>query len=484
MVEDLTKKVYTPSCLRGVLSYLSILLPCLIFLLVISPKSIITLIFSFLFPLCIFLVYLSLKVQSYELREDGIFIKMGIIAKKQILILYSEIQDVEERQLLTDKIFGIENLKVLTLAKLRLVTLSSLKRKEAKEIKEFLLAKSAKEKVEREIKAEEKEKPKTIHKEYKIHPLKKTLFSFLFICLIVFSAIFSFSMIIPFANFIAVVIGVFGFLFLFFIIFIISSAIEMIAFKLNFTEDAVSIGREFLGKDFANLPYEKIQDIGIFRGPLDRLLGLAGITIETGAGIIYARSGRSSYPLNRISNLYQKDALEIREFVLKKSGIKNLETESLREKFPLEKRKILKKSISLTFWAFVAIGIITSIIYSIEPFWGNLLLNFLIIFPFVFFPVKLIHEIFYFKNYHYSENNEVLVLRKGVITITEVTIPYNKVQNIFVNQDLFDRIFKLYDVHLSTIGTVSQMELHIDGVSKETAEKLRDWLLNRIKVRK
>jgi membrane protein YdbS with pleckstrin-like domain len=75
-------------------------------------------------------------------------------------------------------------------------------------------------------------------------------------------------------------------------------------------------------------------------------------------------------------------------------------------------------------------------------------------------------------------------LRKGVITITEVTIPYNKVQNIFVNQDLFDRIFKLYDVHLSTIGTVSQMELHIDGVSKETAEKLRDWLLNRIKVRK
>ncbi len=428
--------------------------------------------------------YLFLKVQSYELKEDGIFIKKGIIAKKQIFIPYSEIQDVQEKQFLTQMIFGVENLRIVTLAKLRSVILPCLKKEDAKEIKEFLLAKAVK-KVKREFKIEEKEKPKIVHKKYTIHPIRKTLFSFLIVCLIVFSVVFLFATrIFSFTNFIGIVIAVSALLFLFLIVFIVRSYIATIAFRLNFTEDSISIGREFLGKEFVNLPYEKIQDVSIFRGPLDRVLGLAGITIETGSGIIYTIHGEDAHPLNKIPNLFYKDALEIREFVLRKSGIKNLETKSLREKFPLEKRKVLKKSVSWTFWVFLIIGIITSIVYPIQPFLGNLLFNFLIIFPFVFFPIKLVHEFFYFKNYHYSDNDEILVLRKGVITITEVTIPYNKVQNIFVSQDIFDRIFKLYDVHLSTIGIVSQMELHIDGVSKETAEKLRDWLLNRIKARK
>ncbi|MFH7861090.1 MAG: PH domain-containing protein, partial [Candidatus Aenigmatarchaeota archaeon] len=188
--------------------------------------------------------------------------------------------------------------------------------------------------------------------------------------------------------------------------------------------------------------------------------------------------------LNIISNLYYKDALEIREFILKKSGIKNLKTEFLRNEFPLEKRKILKKSVSSTFWLSLFLAIATSVIYPLGQFWGSLLLRFFPIFPVAFFLIKLVYETFYFKSYSYSDNEEILSLKKGVIKITEVTIPYKKVENVFVDQDLFDRIFKLYDVHLSTIGTVSQMELHIDGVSRETAEKLKNWLLNRIRVRK
>ncbi|MEM5883173.1 MAG: PH domain-containing protein [Candidatus Aenigmatarchaeota archaeon] len=421
--------------------------------------------------------YLHLKVQSYELRDNGILIKSGIIAKKQALILYSEIQDVQEHQFITERIFGIQNLTILTLAKLRSGLLTCLKKEEAAEIKHFLLAKA-------KIGKKEEVRPKVskvLSKQYRVHPVKKTLVVILLLFFfLIFGFIISFSLGISLNK---LMIQLFFSFFVFSIFSLVNAFIETISFRLSFLEDVVSIGREFLSKNFVNLPYEKIQDVSVFRGPFDRILEFGGIVIETGEGLGYV-GGRSKYPLNIISNLYYKDALEIREFVLEKSGIKNLKTESLRKEFPLEKRKILKKSVSSTFRLFVALAIATSIIYPLEQFWGSLLLRFLPIFLLVFFLTKLVYEIFYFKSYSYSDNEEILSLKKGVIKITEVTIPYEKVQNVFVHQDLFDRIFKLYDVHLSTIGTISQMKLHIDGVSRETAEKLKEWLLNRIRVKK
>lgn len=89
----------------------------------------------------IFLIisYLRLKVQLYELREDGIFIKRGLILKEQIFIPYSEVQDVHEWQSFLDRLFGVEHLKIVTLAKSRSVWLIYLKEEDAKEIKDFIL---------------------------------------------------------------------------------------------------------------------------------------------------------------------------------------------------------------------------------------------------------------------------------------------------------------------------------------------------------
>ncbi|MEM1782704.1 MAG: PH domain-containing protein [Nanopusillaceae archaeon] len=310
-------------------------------------------------------------------------------------------------------------------------------------------------------------------KKYEIHPIKKNLFIFLLLVLF---------LIIPisiFANLMTLIFSAVAIVLLFFY-FLIHSIIEKNSFRLTFTENYVSIGKVFINKININLPYEKIQNVTILRGPLDRLLNMAGIIIETGEGLVLVRRGKGELPiiLNKISNLHYRDAIEIKEFLLRKAGIKNLDTKSLKEEFPLEKRRILKESIKKTILGFIVLSFIA---FYMEKILYAPLLIYIPIF-FIFFLFVLFYEFLYFKNYHYSDNEEILCLRKGVFTMTEVTIPYKKVQNIFVDQDLLDRIFKLYDVHLSTIGRMSQIELHIDGVSKETAEKLKSFLLKRIKV--
>jgi len=49
-----------------------------------------------------------------------------------------------------------------------------------------------------------------------------------------------------------------------------------------------------------------------------------------------------------------------------------------------------------------------------------------------------------------------------------------------VDQDLLDRIFGLYDVHLSSATISSGMEAHIDGLEKQAAEGLRNILLQTV----
>ena len=57
-------------------------------------------------------------------------------------------------------------------------------------------------------------------------------------------------------------------------------------------------------------------------------------------------------------------------------------------------------------------------------------------------------------------------------------------QDVYVDQDIFDRMFGLWDVHVSTATMMSGMEAHIDGVKRENAMKLREMLLQKIRSKK
>jgi putative membrane protein len=105
---------------------------------------------------------------------------------------------------------------------------------------------------------------------------------------------------------------------------------------------------------------------------------------------------------------------------------------------------------------------------------------------FVLFLIVLgnfLYQKWYFATYYYDLGPDFITIKKGPLTPTEITIPYERVQDVYMDQDIFDRIFGLYDVHLSSATVSSGMEAHIDGVEQAAAQGLRDLLLKTVQLK-
>jgi len=161
-----------------------------------------------------------------------------------------------------------------------------------------------------------------------------------------------------------------------------------------------------------------------------------------------------------------------------------------REQFSLSYKKIIKKTMAST----IAITILLLVIWGFLAFMlgsiGQEAIGWLGtatfgIFGFLFLVILLtyLYQRWYFAVYFYDLTPDFIQIKKGPITPREITIPYERIQDVYVDQDLLDRIFGLYDVHLSSATISSGMEAHIDGVEKQAAEGLRAILLETVKQR-
>jgi len=157
-----------------------------------------------------------------------------------------------------------------------------------------------------------------------------------------------------------------------------------------------------------------------------------------------------------------------------------------RDQFPLSTKKIIKKTIANTlaltivFLVILVIlivalnaGAATPAAVSITAF---AFIGFIALYVFLTF----LYQKWYFAFYFYDLTGDFIVIRKAPITPREITIPYERVQDVYVDQDLLDRFLGLYDVHLSSATITSGMEAHIDGVEKEAADGLRKTLLDTV----
>ncbi len=155
---------------------------------------------------------------------------------------------------------------------------------------------------------------------------------------------------------------------------------------------------------------------------------------------------------------------------------------ALIQKFPLERRKIVKRFVSTMVRWLVFFAILTVALFSWKP--ELLSPTFFMCLP-VFWLAwavwQWVYENNYFKAYFYDAAEDVLVIRKGWITPRETNLPYEKLQDVYMDQDVFDRLFKLFDVHVSTATSMSAFEAHVDGVNAENAEAIRKLLLAKIK---
>lgn len=153
---------------------------------------------------------------------------------------------------------------------------------------------------------------------------------------------------------------------------------------------------------------------------------------------------------------------------------------SLRETIPLQKAKIIKKSI----WV-VLIPVWNVFVLSLpqaqQSFSQNprILQTGILLAVLIFVSVP-VYQWLYFKKYYYDLNEQVLTIRKGVVMQKEITLPFSKITDVYIDQDFLDVVFKICDVHVSTPTSESALFAHIDGVSKEDGEKLKAMILEHV----
>jgi len=95
--------------------------------------------------------------------------------------------------------------------------------------------------------------------------------------------------------------------------------------------------------------------------------------------------------------------------------------------------------------------------------------------------VSFIYQKAYYRAYFYYVTDGFLIIKKGVIIPKETTLPFEKINDIYVDQDLLDKAFGLFDVHFSTATVESGLHAHIDGLTTENAKKLKTIILQAIK---
>lgn len=69
-----------------------------------------------------------------------------------------------------------------------------------------------------------------------------------------------------------------------------------------------------------------------------------------------------------------------------------------------------------------------------------------------------------------------IIYQSGFFYFTETVIPYNRIQHVEIKQGPLSRFYNLYSLRLYTAGA-SSGDLIIDGLDKETAQKLKAKVL-------
>ncbi|MCC6953849.1 MAG: PH domain-containing protein [Deltaproteobacteria bacterium] len=163
----------------------------------------------------------------------------------------------------------------------------------------------------------------------------------------------------------------------------------------------------------------------------------------------------------------------------------------LRKEFPLRLRKILKKSFSSFIKVFIFGGILTVIIVTaLDPDdgWADQrmidhrlrLVGIWLFVLFCFMFGRMIYEYIYYRTYYYDMDDLNVLIRKGVVSKREVTLPFTRITDVYVDQDIPDVVLALYDVHISTPTQESGEFAHIDGLNKADAMELKRRILERI----
>lgn len=169
---------------------------------------------------------------------------------------------------------------------------------------------------------------------------------------------------------------------------------------------------------------------------------------------------------------------------------KSVIRQTLRQRYPLRLRKVLKKNL----WSIIALVlawiagsyfILTYSDFNLSEHGSFFTLGHKIWFGWVALLIGLFlwktgYEFLYYKTYFYDIDDKNVIIRKGVVARTEVTLPFSKITDVFVDQDVLDVFFGLCDLHISTPTVESGAFAHIDGLDRKSAAALKAIILEKI----
>ncbi len=121
-------------------------------------------------------------------------------------------------------------------------------------------------------------------------------------------------------------IGFSGIVMLFFALLILSLPFAFVWAKLkynnwsyDFSNEAVVIEKGVIWKKKSYIPYDRIQNVDIVRGPLLRMLSLSAVQIQTAGYSGASKYGWGQIPEGEIPALSIADAEKIRTFLVSKA---------------------------------------------------------------------------------------------------------------------------------------------------------------------
>lgn len=158
----------------------------------------------------------------------------------------------------------------------------------------------------------------------------------------------------------------------------------------------------------------------------------------------------------------------------------------LRQTIPIRPRKILKYSILKVMKSLLQAGALLAVVlwvikadlfFTASPalFHKVLLCGFFLLLGVA--VLRMAREVLHFFFYFYDIEGNNIVIRKGIISKKEVILSFSRITDVYVDQDLGDFVFRLYDIHLSTPTSESMKFAHINGLNKRGAVKMRKMIL-------
>jgi len=162
------------------------------------------------------------------------------------------------------------------------------------------------------------------------------------------------------------------------------------------------------------------------------------------------------------------------------------EGRTLRQIIPLRLRKILKKCLwsvlgIIVVWCAASYFVLAHIGKYESDGSGKMLWVAWVLLLFVLLAMRMAYQFIYLLMYGYDVDEQGVRIKKGVVAKVEVTLPFSKITDVYVDQDVPDVLLGLYDVHISSPTVQSGQYAHIDGVDRHGAAIIKQLILQRIR---